>query len=72
MPSGKKGGRYEGRVAVSGNGFFNISIETKTIQRISYRHCQMLHASDSYSYAKGSNNELRAKTVKSEFVSCES
>ena len=53
VPTGKKQGTYWGRVAVRSTGSFNITTSTQTIQGVSYRHCQMLHRSDGYSYTKG-------------------
>jgi hypothetical protein len=51
--SGKKVGRYVGRVAVRASGSFNIQIKGQRVQGISYRHCIALHKSDGYSYQKG-------------------
>lgn len=53
VPAGKKQGTYWGRVAVRSSGSFNIKTSTATIQGISYRHCQMLHRSDGYTYTIG-------------------
>ncbi|GCF11849.1 hypothetical protein KDI_54130 [Dictyobacter arantiisoli] len=53
VPTGKKVGTYTGRVAVRSSGSFNITTTIGTIQGISYRHCQMLHHSDGYSYPQG-------------------
>jgi hypothetical protein len=53
VPFGKKSGFYRGRVAVRARGSFNISTRQEMIQGISYRHCQCIHKSDGYTYAKG-------------------
>jgi 5-methylcytosine-specific restriction endonuclease McrA len=53
MPQGKKQGIYIGRVAVRSSGSFNITTHISTVQGVHYRHCTILHKSDSYSYEKG-------------------
>ena len=50
VPSGKKQGRYAGRVAVRANGFFNITTIDGTVQGISHKHCRLQQASDGYQY----------------------
>ncbi|MBA3530431.1 MAG: HNH endonuclease, partial [Ardenticatenales bacterium] len=50
VPSGKKQGRYTGRVAVRATGSFNIRTATILVEGISYRHCRLLHHVDGYSY----------------------
>lgn len=51
VAAGKKTGTYVGRVAVRATGSFNIKTEIATIQGIGWRHCQLVHRSDGYSYA---------------------
>lgn len=52
VPTGKKAGVYEGRVAVRATGMFNIQTGTTTIQGIHHRHCQVLQRADGYGYAR--------------------
>ena len=51
VPTGKKAGVYEGRVAVRTSGNFNIKTDTGTVQGIGWKRCRILHRSDGYSYA---------------------
>jgi 5-methylcytosine-specific restriction endonuclease McrA len=53
VTTGKKIGTYRGRVAVRSSGSFNITTQAGTMQGIAYRHCQMLHRRDGYSYQVG-------------------
>jgi hypothetical protein len=53
VPSGKKAGCYEGRVAVRASGSFNITTPHETVQGINARYCRILHHQDGYTYAKG-------------------
>jgi hypothetical protein len=46
--SGKKVGRYVGRVAVRSSGSFNVMTAAVTIQGISHRYCRMLQKADGY------------------------
>jgi 5-methylcytosine-specific restriction endonuclease McrA len=50
VPSGKKAGRYIGRVAVRSSGSFNIKINEITIQGIGYQHCKLIQRTDGYAY----------------------
>lgn len=50
VPSGKKEGKYFGRVAVRSNGYFNITTDTGTIQGIGYKNCKLVQKTDGYSY----------------------
>jgi 5-methylcytosine-specific restriction endonuclease McrA len=50
VTKGKKIGTYVGRVAVRASGYFNIKTKNRTIQGISHRYCQRLHAVDGYTY----------------------
>ena len=50
VPSGKKQGKYFGRVAVRTNGYFNITTDSKTIQGIGYKNCKLVQKTDGYSY----------------------
>ena len=48
VTSGKKQGRYEGRVAIRSSGSFNITTAAGTVQGISYRSCRMIQQADGY------------------------
>ena len=50
VPSGKKEGRYVGRIAIRSNGYFNIKTKIETIQGISWKYCIMQQKSDGYAY----------------------
>jgi len=50
VTSGKKIGRYVGRVAVRSTGSFNISA-SRLIQGISHKYCISIHKKDGYNYA---------------------
>ena len=50
VPTGKKAGVYEGRVAVRASGSFNIKTGAGTVQGIGWKRCRILHRSDGYSY----------------------
>jgi 5-methylcytosine-specific restriction endonuclease McrA len=49
--SGKKRGRYVGRVAVRATGSFNITTATGTVQGLHARFCRLLQRADGYRYA---------------------
>jgi 5-methylcytosine-specific restriction endonuclease McrA len=49
VTSGKKVGKYVGRVAVRSSGSFNISAK-ELVQGISHKYCQTLQRKDGYSY----------------------
>jgi RRXRR protein/HNH endonuclease len=51
VPSGKKKGRYFGRVAVRKTGSFNIITASKQVQGISHRYCRLVQRADGYSYS---------------------
>ena len=51
VPSGKKAGTYQGRVAVRESGYFNIQTPEGVIQGIGWRHCRLLSYNDGYGYA---------------------
>jgi hypothetical protein len=51
VPKGKKQGTYLGRVAVRVSGRFDISTNSKLVEGISYRYCQIIQHSDGYTYA---------------------
>ncbi len=54
VPSGKKAGRYVGRVAVRASGYFNILTRQRTlVQGIPARCCRLLQRADGYHYAIG-------------------
>ena len=50
VTKGKKTGKYAGRVAVRSSGSFNIKTEDSTVQGISWKYCQKIHAVDGYTY----------------------
>jgi len=50
VPSGKKAGRYRGRVAVRASGFFNIQTPQGVIEGIGHQHCRLIQRNDGYAY----------------------
>lgn len=50
VPTGKKAGTYQGRVAIRATGSFNIQTREGVVQGISYRHCRLLQRADGYGY----------------------
>jgi len=50
VPSGKKQGIHEGRVAVRATGSCNVTTPKGTVQGINVKYLSMLHFSDGYSY----------------------
>jgi len=54
VKSGKKIGRYVGRVAVRSSGSFNVTTAAGTIQGISHRYCRMLQKADGYGINRAS------------------
>lgn len=59
VPSGKKQGKYFGKVAVRSSGSFNISTENGTVQGIGYKHCKVVQKNDGYAYfTKGASGFL--------------
>ena len=53
VTSGKKVGKYVGRVLTRANGSFDIRTKQGRVQGISHRFCTPVHRSDGYSYQKG-------------------
>ena len=51
VTTGKKVGKYIGRIATRSTGSFNISTRKKLVQGISYKYCKTIHKKDGYSYA---------------------
>ncbi|NMG06021.1 RNA-guided endonuclease IscB [Brasilonema sp. UFV-L1] len=51
VTSGKKIGKYVGRIATRATGSFNISTKNGLVQGISYKLCKQIHKKDGYSYA---------------------
>lgn len=51
VTTGKKVGKYIGRIATRSTGSFNISTREKLVQGISYKYCKIIHKKDGYSYA---------------------
>jgi len=50
VPSGKKQGRYRGRVAVRATGNFNIKTASGVIEGINAKYCRISQSVDGYSY----------------------
>lgn len=50
VPSGKKAGSHQGKVAIRATGSFNITTLQGVVQGVSHRHCQLLQRADGYSY----------------------
>lgn len=50
VPSGKKAGRYEGRVLVRASGSFDLQTRGGRVQGISYRYCRIIAHGDGYRY----------------------
>ena len=63
VKSGKKKGRYEGRVAVRSSGSFNIKTKEGTIQGIGYKHCKMIHRQDGYTYSTGVSSPTKSASL---------
>ena len=57
VPTGKKVGVHEGRVAVRATGSFNIQSTSGTIQGIHHRHCSLLQRADGYGYTTTPSEE---------------
>jgi 5-methylcytosine-specific restriction endonuclease McrA len=51
VPSGKRTGRYRGRVAIRASGSFNIQTPQGVIQGIHYRFCSLIQRVDGYGYS---------------------
>ena len=51
VTSGKKAGRYFGRVAIRATGSFNIQTATGLVQGIAHRFCILIQRADGYGYA---------------------
>lgn len=51
VTTGKKVGKYVGRVAVRTTGSFNISTKVGLIQGVSSKYCKSIHKKDGYSYS---------------------
>ena len=54
VKSGKKIGRYLGRVAIRSSGSFNVTTAAGTIQGISHRYCRVLQKADGYGINRAS------------------
>jgi 5-methylcytosine-specific restriction endonuclease McrA len=50
VTSGKKVGKYLGRVAVRTSGSFNIKTKDSTVQGINFKFCKIVQSSDGYIY----------------------
>jgi 5-methylcytosine-specific restriction endonuclease McrA len=51
VKSGKKIGKYVGRIATRSTGSFNISTTAGLVQGISYKYCKAIHKKDGYGYS---------------------
>ncbi|TSE32493.1 RNA-guided endonuclease IscB [Tepidimonas charontis] len=51
VPSGKRTGRYRGRVAIRASGSFNIQTPQGVVQGIHYRFCSLIQRADGYGYS---------------------
>lgn len=49
--TGKKTGRYYGRVAVRASGSFNIQTRTETVQGVSWKYCKLIQRDGGYALA---------------------
>ena len=47
---GKKVGKYQGKVAIRDNGYFNITTKNSVIQGIHYSCCSIIQKGDGYAY----------------------
>lgn len=52
VPTGKKVGSYQGRVAVRASGSFDIQTGTEKVTGISHKHCLLAQRADGYGYFK--------------------
>ena len=51
VPTGKKAGTHQGRVAVRKTGSFNIQTPDGVVQGIHHRHCTLIQRADGYAYS---------------------
>ena len=56
VPTGKKAGCHQGRVAVRATGSFNIQTREGVVQGISHRHCTRVQRGDGYGYQQQQSN----------------
>lgn len=56
VPTGKKAGCHQGRVAVRASGSFNIQTREGVVQGISHRHCTRVQRGDGYGYQQQQSN----------------
>lgn len=52
VPTGKKAGTHQGRVAVRQTGNFNIQTPSGVVQGIHHRHCTLIQRADGYAYSQ--------------------
>lgn len=52
VPTGKKAGTHQGRVAVRQTGSFNIQTPAGVVQGIPHRHCTLIQRADGYAYSQ--------------------
>jgi hypothetical protein len=58
VPSGKKKGRYHGRIAIRATGNFNIRIDSGVVEGIQAKYCRISQQTDGYSYTHLKNEEI--------------
>jgi len=56
VPTGKKAGCHQGRVAIRATGSFNIQTKDGVVQGISHRHCTRVQRGDGYGYQQQQSN----------------
>ena len=50
VPSGKKQGNYEARVAIRASGSFNLQLESSVVQSVSHKYCRCLQRGNGFGY----------------------
>jgi len=68
VPSGKKAGKYVGRVAIRASLSFNIQTYTETVQGISWKYCTLCSHADGYSYSLQKTNTLTPNPNGARFI----
>ncbi len=61
VPLGKRRGVHVGRVLCRATGSFDIQTNSGRVAGISWRHCQVLHRNDGYTYEEGGASSPRLK-----------
>lgn len=65
VPSGKKAGTYQGRVAVRKSGSFNIQTADGVVQGIGHQYCSMTQRADGYGYSLVPTQDSQSQEVAS-------